>query len=98
LDFTNAFDTIEHSAIIKMMKHLGFDEKWFNWTSNILSSTTTFVLLNGVPGKSLNCRRGVRQGNPMSPLLFVLGVDLLQSIIKKAHAQGLLQLPIISND
>jgi hypothetical protein len=67
LDFTKAFDTIEHSTILLMMKHLGFNDKWLNWTSNILSTTTTSVLLNGVPGKGLACKRGVRQGDPISP-------------------------------
>jgi hypothetical protein len=60
LDFTKAFDTIEHNSIILMMKHLGFNEKWTNWVSNILSSATTSVLLNGVPDKNLICKRGVR--------------------------------------
>jgi hypothetical protein len=80
------------------MKHLGFNDSWLNWTLNILSSASTFVLLNGVLGKSLAYKRGVRQGDPMSPLLFVLVADLLQCIIKKAHNQGLLQVPIPSND
>lgn len=40
------------------------------------------------------CRRGVRQGDPLSPLLFVLVADLLQSIINNAKDQGLLKLPI----
>jgi hypothetical protein len=76
-DFTKAFDTIEHSTILLMMKHFGFNENWQNWTSNILSTATTSILLNGVPGKSLTCKRRVRQGDSMSPLLFVLAVDLL---------------------
>jgi hypothetical protein len=81
-----------------MMKHLEFNDSWLNWTLNILSSASTFVLLNGVLGKSLAYKRGVRQGDPMSPLLFVLVADLLQCIINKAHNQGLLQVPIPSND
>jgi hypothetical protein len=98
LDFAKAFDTIEHSTILLMMRHLGFNENWLNWTSNMLSIASTYVLLNGVLGKSLACKRGVRQGDPMSPLLFVLAADLMQCIINQAHSQGLLQLPIPSND
>jgi hypothetical protein len=52
------------------------------------------VLLNGVHGKSFKCKRGVRQGDPLSPLLFVLAADLLQSVINEALAQGLMQVPI----
>jgi hypothetical protein len=98
LDFTKAFDTIEHPTIIAMMKQFGFNEDWIRWTSEIMSSTTTLVLLNGVPGKSIHCNRGVRQRDPMSPLLFVLAAELLQCIINKAHQQGLFQIPIPSRD
>jgi hypothetical protein len=41
-------------------------------------------MLNGIPGKNFQCRRGVREGDPLSPLLFVLAADLLQHIINKA--------------
>jgi hypothetical protein len=90
LNFTKAFDTIEHNSITERMQQLRFSNQWLNWTSKVLNSTTTSVLLNGVPRKNLGCKRGVRQGDPMSPLLFVLTADLLQCIINKAHAQGLL--------
>jgi hypothetical protein len=52
------------------------------------------VLLNGAPGKSFHCKRGVRQGDHLSPLLFVLAADLLQSIINKARHMNLLQSPL----
>jgi hypothetical protein len=50
--------------------------------------------LNGVPGKKFYCKRGVRHGDPLSPLHFVLAADLLQSILKKAMNQGIISLPI----
>jgi hypothetical protein len=98
LDFTKAFDTIEFSAILEMMKQYGFSEQWLRWTSEILESATTSVLLNGVIGKTLSCKRGVRQGEPMPPLLFVLAAELLQCIINRACQLGLLHMPIPSQD
>jgi hypothetical protein len=48
--------------------------------------------------EKIACKRGVRQGEPLSRLLFVHATNLLQCIINKSYAQGLLTLPISSYD
>lgn len=94
LDFAKAFDTVEHSAIIKMLVVLGFPSRWIDWVQSILSSGSSSVLLNGVLGKIFSCKRGVRQGNPLSPLLSVLATEILQYIINGLKDKGILKLPI----
>jgi hypothetical protein len=55
-------------------------------------------LLNGIPGKQFECKRGVRQGDPISPLYYLFGSDLLQSAVNDLVNQGIHHRPIGSND
>jgi hypothetical protein len=77
-----------------MFKCLGFPSKWINWITAILSSGSASVLLNGLPGKKFLCKMGVREGDPLSPLLFVMAVECLQYIINGLKDKVILKLPI----
>lgn len=67
LDFEKAFDKIEHQAMLSIMRHKGFGNRWIRWMMMIFNSGTSSILLNGVPGKKFHCRggRGVRRGDPL---------------------------------
>jgi hypothetical protein len=94
LDFAKAFDTVEHEAIIKVFRCFGCDERWLSWMHMLMSTGTSEVLLNGVPGKKFFCHRGVRQGDPLSPLLFVGVSDLLQGMVNQLFNSGVLHAPL----
>ena len=98
IDFEKAFDSIEHTAILEILKHKGFPLKWRVWVQQLLESGSSSVLLNGIPGRQFKCRRGVSQGDPLSPLLFVLAADLLQSVLNDLVQKGLISLPIPFHD
>jgi len=80
--------------MLKIMEHKCFPVKWLQWMRLIFQSGTSVVLLNGVPGKVFHCKRGIRQGGPLSPLLFVLAADFLQTILNNARRNNHLSLPL----
>ena len=80
--------------MLEIMRHMGFDDKWLGWMETIFGSGVPSVLLNGVPGIKFQCKCGMRQGDPLSPLIFVLAAYLLQAAINDAFRRRLIDLPI----
>jgi hypothetical protein len=78
---------------VDILRHKGFGPKWLKWMEMFTTSGTSSVLLNGVPGKTFHYKRGVCQGDLLSPLLFILAAHLLQSILNKAKDIGVIKLP-----
>ena len=92
VDIAKAFDTVNWRFLLTMLQHLGFSRRWLDWISIILSTSSTKVILNGSPGRRICHARGLRQGDPLSPLLFVIVMEGLNALLKLAHSQGLLQI------
>nr|CAD1830576.1 unnamed protein product [Ananas comosus var. bracteatus] len=93
IDFERAFDHINWDFLIDLLRARGFAPTWISWIQEILKSANTSVILNGIPGNSFTCKRGLRQGDPLSPLLFILCVDVLFRMFQRATSSGLLQDP-----
>jgi hypothetical protein len=70
---------------------LGFPDGWLNWIAALLSSSTTRVVLNGVPGDPICHGRRLCKGDSLSPMLFLLIMEVLDSLIHKANSWNLFQ-------
>lgn len=91
LNISKAFDSVSWSFLLEVLRHLGFSDSWCNLLSKLLSTASTRILVNGEPGMAIRHQRGLRQGDPLSPMLFVLVMDVLNSLFTKAGEVGLLQ-------
>jgi hypothetical protein len=94
LDFKKAFDSVEWSSLDRILAARSFDDRWQHWISAILSSGKTAVTLNGVPGRWITCHRGLRQGDPLSPYLFIIVADVLLRLVRRATGRSDLQHPV----
>ena len=73
---------------MKVLKKMGFGDKWVSWIEWCISTATFSVLVNGSPAGFFGSSRGLRQGDPLSPYLFVLGMEALSLMIDKAVEGG----------
>ena len=90
LDIAKAFDSVRWDFLLEVLEKLGFQSKWRAWISALLGSSSTAVLLNGVKGKWFKHYTGLRQGDPLSPLLFIIAMEPLQRMFDRAARDGLL--------
>lgn len=79
------------SFLLEVLRHVGFGQRWCDLLCLILSTSSTQALVNGEPGEIITHQRGLRQGDPLSPMLFILVMDVLNSMVRYATMNELLQ-------
>jgi hypothetical protein len=77
LDISKAFDSMAWPFLLEVLSHLGFGRRWCNLLCLLLSTAPTQILVNGDPGPNIVRRRRLRQGHPLSPMLFILVISLI---------------------
>ena len=70
------------------MRKLGFNERWIHLIMGCVKTVSYLVLVNGEPCGLIQPTRGIRQGDPLSPFLFLLFTEGLNGLIKRAENNG----------
>eukprot|EP00253_Pinus_taeda_P035256 PITA_35256 len=83
LDLSKAYDRLNWNYLEKVLESFSFNRRWIDWIHSMVSSPNFSILVNGTPSKTFNASRGIRQGDPLSPFLFILVAEGLGRFIKK---------------
>eukprot|EP00253_Pinus_taeda_P022878 PITA_22878 len=88
LDLSKAFDKDNWQYLEVVLTAFGFDHQWIKWILALIKSSNFSILVNGSPLEPFSPSRGIRQGDPLSPFLFVILMEGLSRLIRKAKAEG----------
>jgi hypothetical protein len=83
LDLSKAFDKLSWEFMREMLLAFGFNQDWVAWILNLTSSAFFSLLVNGVPSRPFSPSRGIRQGDPLSPFLFII---MAEGLSRSIHA------------
>ncbi|GLU18032.1 hypothetical protein SLE2022_343540 [Rubroshorea leprosula] len=88
VDFEKAYDKVCWEFLDYMMMRLGFNETWRKWIMECLRSSSVSVLINGSPTRQFSVSKGIRQGDPLSPFLFLIVAEGLNGLMASAVDKG----------
>eukprot|EP00253_Pinus_taeda_P022996 PITA_22996 len=83
LDISKAYDHLSWRYLRMVLEAFGFKKRWIEWVYSMISTLIFSILVNGIPSNTFNATRGIRQGDPISPFLFIMAVEGLGRIIKR---------------
>jgi hypothetical protein len=93
MNMEKAIDQMEWHFLLAIMKKLGFNETWIGWIEACISSSSFSILINGSPFGMISPARGLRQGEPLSLFLFIMGSEVFSRLMfheaSLGHLKGL---------
>ena len=93
IDFEKAFDTLEWLFLQNTLKYFNFGPNLRNWISVMYSDVESGIINGGYITNYFKVSQGVRQGCPLSPILFILSTELLAQKIRQSNKSKGIQLP-----
>ncbi|GJX39372.1 putative RNA-directed DNA polymerase, eukaryota, reverse transcriptase zinc-binding domain protein [Tanacetum coccineum] len=88
--FEKVYDTLSWKFLDHMLSALGFCSKWMRWIQLCLQTSRSSALVNGSPSAEFLISRGLRQGDPLSPFLFLIIMEGLNTVLKDVVGSGLI--------
>ncbi|XP_058742105.1 uncharacterized protein LOC131614552 [Vicia villosa] len=88
VDFKKAYDSISWIYLRWIMGRMGFGKRWLKWMESCIFTSHMFMLVNGSATKEFKVQRGLRQGDPISPFLFVIAMEGLSTLMNKSVEVG----------
>lgn len=98
LDMSKAYDRLEWEFLRRVLLAYGFCTEWVNLVMLMVTTVSYRYKINGFVSKKLTPSRGLRQGGPLSPYLFILAADVLSRMLLKAKEQGYIQEMNLTKD
>ena len=89
LDFEKAFDRVDHKYLLRVLRHYGFPTAFVDVVKMLYSGRRSRILVNGHLSKSVPIHRGVLQGDPLSPLLFVIALEPMCQLLRQHSQYGI---------
>ena len=90
LDISKAYDRVEWSFLKHTMERLGFSKKWINLIMDCIFTPSYSIIINGAAKGLIHPQRGLRQGCPLSPYLFLLCAEVFSNLMVQAERQNLI--------
>ena len=97
LDFEKAYYSISWEFLYQVLGRMGFGSRWLSWMKWCISIASFSVLINGSPAGFFPSSRGLRQGDPLSPYLFVISMEALSCMINRAVVRNYLSSSRVAN-
>lgn len=88
LDFGKTYDKVKWNFLFECLSARGFFQKWCNWIRQVVIGGSVNVKLNNLTGPYIKSHKGVRQGGPLSPILFNFMADGLSRMVHKAQSMA----------
>lgn len=88
LDMAKAYDRVEWPSLYAMLHKLGFDDIFYKWVMECVQTVTYSVVVNGETTGYITPSRGIRQGDPLSPFLFLICAEGFSSLLHHEERMG----------